>query len=214
MFEISFAEMMVVAVVALLVIGPQKLPQVARTLGHLLGRAQRYVNGVKSDIARDMNMAELNRLQENIKQEFNKAQELLNKTTVDVNEQVRQINDTVTQTVQQVVNADTPLESTTELETATTLKSAANLESRPESETVSASPQSPIIDIPAPQIKPSRQVATIPPWKRTPPPKTTVAETPLAAISIPPATADNTHPAAKIPQQTSLELSANKELRS
>ena len=52
MFDIGFSELMVIGVVALLVIGPEKLPKVARTLGHLLGRAQRYVNDVKSDINR------------------------------------------------------------------------------------------------------------------------------------------------------------------
>ena len=50
---------MVIGIVALLVIGPEKLPKVARTLGHLLGRAQRYVNDVKSDINREMQLDEL-----------------------------------------------------------------------------------------------------------------------------------------------------------
>ena len=54
MFDFSLAELMVVMVVALIVIGPERLPKVARTLGHLYGRAQRYVNGVKADIARDL----------------------------------------------------------------------------------------------------------------------------------------------------------------
>ena len=48
MFDIGFSELMVIGVVALLVIGPEKLPKVARTLGHLLGRAQRYVNDARS----------------------------------------------------------------------------------------------------------------------------------------------------------------------
>lgn len=63
MFDIGFSEMMVIAVVALLIIGPERLPKVARTLGHLLGRAQRYVNDVKSDINREMQLDELKKLQ-------------------------------------------------------------------------------------------------------------------------------------------------------
>jgi len=63
MFDIGFSELMVIGVVALLVIGPEKLPKVARTLGHLLGRAQRYVNDVKSDINREMQLDELKKLQ-------------------------------------------------------------------------------------------------------------------------------------------------------
>ena len=63
MFDIGFSELMVIGVVALLVIGPEKLPKVARTLGHLLGRAQRYVNDVKSDINREIQLDELKKLQ-------------------------------------------------------------------------------------------------------------------------------------------------------
>ena len=63
MFDISFTELMVIAVVALIVIGPQRLPTVARTLGHLFGRMQRYVNDVKADISREMELEELKKLQ-------------------------------------------------------------------------------------------------------------------------------------------------------
>lgn len=54
---------MVIAVVALIVIGPERLPKVARTLGHLFGRMQRYVNDVKADISREMELEELRKLQ-------------------------------------------------------------------------------------------------------------------------------------------------------
>ncbi len=63
MFDIGFSELLVIGVVALIVIGPEKLPKVARTLGHLLGRAQRYVNDVKSDINREIQLEELKKLQ-------------------------------------------------------------------------------------------------------------------------------------------------------
>ncbi|MFJ1300146.1 Sec-independent protein translocase protein TatB [Pseudomonadota bacterium AL_CKDN230030165-1A_HGKHYDSX7] len=59
MFDVSFTELLVVGVVALIVIGPERLPKVARTVGHLLGRAQRYVNDVKSDIQREIELDEL-----------------------------------------------------------------------------------------------------------------------------------------------------------
>jgi sec-independent protein translocase protein TatB len=63
MFDISFSELLVIAVVALIVIGPQRLPAVARTLGHLFGRMQRYVNDVKADISREMELDELRKIQ-------------------------------------------------------------------------------------------------------------------------------------------------------
>ena len=66
MFDIGFSELMVIGIVALLVIGPERLPKVARTLGHLLGRAQRYVNDVKSDINREIQLDELKKLQSQV----------------------------------------------------------------------------------------------------------------------------------------------------
>lgn len=63
MFDIGFSELMVIAVVALIVIGPEKLPKVARTVGHLFGRMQRYVNDVKADINREMALDDLRKLQ-------------------------------------------------------------------------------------------------------------------------------------------------------
>ena len=63
MFDIGFSELMIIAVVALIVIGPERLPKVARTLGHLFGRMQRYVNDVKADISREMQLEELKKLQ-------------------------------------------------------------------------------------------------------------------------------------------------------
>ena len=59
MFDVGFSELIVIALVALIVIGPERLPRVARTLGALLGRAQRYVNDVKADIQREVDLDEL-----------------------------------------------------------------------------------------------------------------------------------------------------------
>jgi sec-independent protein translocase protein TatB len=65
-FDIAFSEIVVIAVVALVVIGPERLPKVARTLGHMFGRLQRYVNEVKSDISREMELDELRKLQSEV----------------------------------------------------------------------------------------------------------------------------------------------------
>ncbi|MGB6102758.1 MAG: Sec-independent protein translocase protein TatB [Pusillimonas sp.] len=62
MFDVSFSELMLIGVIALIVIGPERLPKVARTIGHLVGRAQRYVSDVKTDIQREMDLDELNNL--------------------------------------------------------------------------------------------------------------------------------------------------------
>jgi sec-independent protein translocase protein TatB len=62
MFDVGFSELLVIGVVALLVIGPEKLPKVARTVGALMGRAQRYVNDVKADINREIELDELKKM--------------------------------------------------------------------------------------------------------------------------------------------------------
>jgi len=64
MFDISFTEMLVIGVIALVVIGPERLPKVARTIGHLVGRAQRYVSDVKTDIQREVELDELRKLKD------------------------------------------------------------------------------------------------------------------------------------------------------
>ena len=67
MFDIGFSELVVIGVVALIVIGPERLPKVARTAGHLLGRFQRYAASVKSDISREMQMDELRKVGQDFK---------------------------------------------------------------------------------------------------------------------------------------------------
>lgn len=62
MFGLSFSELFVIGLAALIVIGPERLPKVARTVGHLVGRAQRYVNDVKSDIQREVDIQEISQI--------------------------------------------------------------------------------------------------------------------------------------------------------
>jgi len=78
MFDIGFSEMMVIAVVALIVIGPERLPKVARAAGHLFGRMQRYVNDVKSDISREMALDDLRKLQATMQETANSIEQSVN----------------------------------------------------------------------------------------------------------------------------------------
>ena len=71
MFDLGFSELVVIAVVLLVVVGPERLPEVARVAGHLLGRLQRYIAGMKADIQREMQIDELKKLQEQAR-EFDK----------------------------------------------------------------------------------------------------------------------------------------------
>ncbi len=102
MFEIGFSELVLILVVALVVVGPERLPKVARTLGLLWGRAQRYVNGVKADIERDMAMDELRQLKAKIQAEAASAQQSVKQLDQNINEQVRQLNVAVAQPIKEI----------------------------------------------------------------------------------------------------------------
>lgn len=89
MFDIGFSELLVIAIVALIVIGPQRLPTVARTLGHLFGRMQRYVNDVKADIAREMELEELKKMQASME---DAARSMRDSVTREVSETESELN--------------------------------------------------------------------------------------------------------------------------
>jgi sec-independent protein translocase protein TatB len=100
MFDFSFFELMVVLVVALIVIGPERLPKVARTLGHLYGRARRYVNNVKADIERDMAIAEFREMQQKVQSEARAVEQSIQNVARSADEQMHQLNTEVAQSLQ------------------------------------------------------------------------------------------------------------------
>ena len=88
MFDIGFSELFVIGVVALLVLGPERLPRVARTAGHLLGRLQRYVSDVKADISREMQLEELRKLQAQVEQQVRDVERQANEAVSTANREV------------------------------------------------------------------------------------------------------------------------------
>jgi sec-independent protein translocase protein TatB len=98
MFDVSFTELVVIGVVALIVIGPERLPKVARTAGLLLGRLQRYVSDVKADINREMQLDELKKMQQQVVDEAKTME-------ASVNAQMRSVetslNESITQGIEQ-----------------------------------------------------------------------------------------------------------------
>ncbi len=66
MFDIGLSKMALIGAVALVVIGPEKLPRVARTVGTLLGKAQRYVSDVKAEVNRSMELDELRKMKDTV----------------------------------------------------------------------------------------------------------------------------------------------------
>src|SRR5205085_9415557 len=93
MFDIGFSEMIVIAVIALIVLGPEKLPRVARTAGHLLGRMQRYVNDVKADINREIELDELRKLQKEMQSTAQSIEQTVKGRINSVESEFKQISD-------------------------------------------------------------------------------------------------------------------------
>ena len=91
MFDISFGELMVIGVVALVVIGPEKLPKVARTVGALVGCAQRYVSDVKADIHREVNLSELKQVQSDLTSAAEHFQQSMQKEITEAQQSVAQV---------------------------------------------------------------------------------------------------------------------------
>lgn len=95
MFDISFTELLLIGVVALIVIGPERLPKVARTAGHLLGRAQRYVSEVKSDIQREINLDEVNKLKDQMEDAARSVRSSVEDTGKSISQPLTEARDTL-----------------------------------------------------------------------------------------------------------------------
>ena len=96
MFDFSFGEIAVIGAVALVVLGPERLPKVARTAGEWMGKAQRYVSQVKSDINREMDLAELKKLQEEARNAAQSVQSGFTDMQSDFNRTAEGLNSSLT----------------------------------------------------------------------------------------------------------------------
>ena len=95
MFDVGFSELVVIALVALIVIGPERLPRVARTVGALLGRAQRYVNDVKADIQREVDLDEM----KHIRSTFEDAVKSVEQSVSQVGEELQATGESLNQSI-------------------------------------------------------------------------------------------------------------------
>ncbi|SFD57228.1 sec-independent protein translocase protein TatB [Thiohalospira halophila DSM 15071] len=80
MFDLGFWELLLIGTIALLVIGPERLPEVARTVGGWVGKLRRYVSSVRSDIDRELRTEELRKMMESQQSELNNLRQRLEKT--------------------------------------------------------------------------------------------------------------------------------------
>ncbi|MBB5204548.1 sec-independent protein translocase protein TatB [Inhella inkyongensis] len=100
MLDLGLDKLALVGAVALIVIGPEKLPKVARTVGHLLGKARRYVSDVKAEVNRSMELEELNKVKnqfqtaaQEVSAGFQDVQSGLNEVQTEFNEAFSESND-------------------------------------------------------------------------------------------------------------------------
>jgi sec-independent protein translocase protein TatB len=74
MIDIGLSKLALIGVVALVVIGPERLPKVARMAGTLFGRAQRYINDVKTEVSREIELEELRKMQSDVQDAANEVE--------------------------------------------------------------------------------------------------------------------------------------------
>lgn len=83
MIDLGISKLALIGAVALVVIGPEKLPRVARTVGALLGKAQRYVADVKAEVNRSIELEELKKMKETVESAARNVESSINETTSD-----------------------------------------------------------------------------------------------------------------------------------
>jgi len=130
MFDFSFAELAVIGVVALVVVGPERMPKVARAAGLLFGRAQRYVSEVKADINNQLKLDELRKIEADLRAKASTAEHVIIEETRHVEQEFKDVAEQVTPSTSSVPEGNAAA------------KNPDELQSLPSAETsVAASPQ-------------------------------------------------------------------------
>ncbi|MCX7742160.1 MAG: Sec-independent protein translocase protein TatB [Tepidimonas sp.] len=91
MIDLGISKLALIGVVALVVIGPEKLPRVARTVGALLGKAQRYVAEVKAEVNRTIELEELKRMKESVEKTARDVETQVSATAADFEREWAQV---------------------------------------------------------------------------------------------------------------------------
>ena len=110
MFGVDFSEIMVIMVVALIVLGPERLPKVARTMGEWWGKLQRYINRIKMDVTTSMELDELRELERKIKAEADALERSVQQAGNNLNQQVHQLGKEIDKPVQDSSSPTPPAE--------------------------------------------------------------------------------------------------------
>ena len=90
MIDIGLTKIALISVVALVVIGPERLPKVARMAGTLFGRAQRYINEVKSEVSREIELEELRKMQKEMQEAATSVEQTIAKNVSEMQAEVQE----------------------------------------------------------------------------------------------------------------------------
>lgn len=90
MFDAGVSEFILIMVIALLVVGPERLPGLVRKVGHFVGRARAYVNGVRSDIERELQADELRKILDQQRHEIRELKDFVNETQQEARSELEQ----------------------------------------------------------------------------------------------------------------------------
>lgn len=95
MFDAGFLEVLIVGIITLLVVGPERLPGVARKVGGWIGKARAFVDTTKADIEREINASEMRELLQSQKKEIDELRHMMDDTTKDIGQQATEVRNSI-----------------------------------------------------------------------------------------------------------------------
>lgn len=117
MIELGLSKMALIGAVALIVIGPEKLPRVARTVGTLMGKAQRYVADVKAEVNRAMDLDELKKMKESVEDAGREIEKTMHSTAADFEKDWNEATDALRDIGTSVEGSDSSIQGTAPVHT-------------------------------------------------------------------------------------------------
>jgi len=100
MFDAGFLEVLIIGIIALVVIGPERLPSVARTIGGWIGKARAFVDNTKRDIEREINATEMRELLDSQKKEIDELRNIVDDTKESFKKQASEVTQSFTDSAQ------------------------------------------------------------------------------------------------------------------